>query len=40
MNKISIVGLNSQKPSIINDIMDLGVVEISCQDAKLTDPEW
>jgi len=40
MNKISIVGLNSEKSLIINDIMDLGVVEISSQDAKLTDPEW
>ena len=40
MNKISIVGLNREKASIISDIMDLGVVEISSQDAKLTDPEW
>lgn len=40
MNKISIVGLNSEKSLLIKDIMDLGVVEISAQDAKLTDPEW
>lgn len=40
MNKISIVGLNSEKSLLIKDIMDLGVVEISSQDAKLTDPEW
>jgi len=40
MNKISIVGLNTEKSLLIKDIMDLGVVEISSQDAKLTDPEW
>lgn len=40
MNKISIIGLNSDKSSVIRDIMDLGVVEISSQDSKLTDPEW
>lgn len=40
MNKISIIGLNNDKSSVIRDIMDLGVVEISSQDSKLTDPEW
>ena len=40
MNKISIVGLNSEKSLLIRDIMDLGVVEISSQDSKLTNPEW
>lgn len=40
MNKISIAGLDSEKPLLIKDIMDLGVVEISSQDSKLTDPEW
>jgi V/A-type H+-transporting ATPase subunit I len=40
MNKISIVGLNREKSLLIRDIMDLGVVEISSQDDKLTDPEW
>ncbi len=40
MNKISIIGLNTHKPSVIKEIMDLGVVEIRSQDFKLTDPEW
>lgn len=40
MNKISIIGLNTHKPSVIKEIMDLGVVEISSQELKLTDPEW
>jgi V/A-type H+-transporting ATPase subunit I len=40
MNKISIIGLNKEKSLLIKDLMDLGVVEISSQDAKLTDPEW
>lgn len=40
MNKISIIGMNTEKSLLIKDIMDLGVVEISSQDTKLTDPEW
>lgn len=40
MNKISIIGLNSIKTDLIKEIMDLGVVEISSQDSKLTDQEW
>ena len=40
MNKISIIGLNSIKQQLIKQIMDLGVVEISSLDSKLTDPEW
>ncbi len=40
MNKINIIGLNTEKSLLIKDIMDLGVVEISSQDSKLTDPEW
>lgn len=40
MNKISTIGLSSFKSSLIKELMDLGVVEISAQDSKLTDPEW
>ena len=40
MNKISIIGLNSIKTELIKEVMELGVVEISSQDTKLTDPEW
>lgn len=40
MNKINIIGLNSEKSLLIKGVMDLGVVEISSQDTKLTDPDW
>ncbi|MEA5094901.1 MAG: V-type ATP synthase subunit I [Sedimentibacter saalensis] len=40
MKKISTIGLSSIKSSLIKELMDLGVVEISAQDSKLTDPEW
>ena len=40
MNKINIIGLDVIKTDLINRIMDLGVVEISSQDSKLSDPEW
>lgn len=40
MNKISIIGLNNEKSLLIKDIMDLGVVEVSSQDSKLTNPDW
>ena len=40
MNKVNIIGLDSIKAELIKRIMDLGVVEISSQDTKLTDPEW
>lgn len=40
MNKISIIGLNKEKPLLVKEIMDLGVVEISSQDYKLTEPDW
>ncbi len=40
MSKVSIIGLNNHKSSIIKEIMDLGVVEINSQDSKLSDPEW
>ncbi|MDD2397499.1 MAG: V-type ATP synthase subunit I [Tissierellia bacterium] len=40
MNKINIIGLDSIKTELIKKIMDLGVVEISSQDTKLTDSEW
>ncbi len=40
MNKINIIGLDGIKTDLLKRIMDLGVVEISSQDSKLTDPEW
>ncbi|MDW5299744.1 MAG: V-type ATP synthase subunit I [Sedimentibacter sp.] len=40
MNRISIIGLNSIKSSLIKELMDSGVVEISAQDSKLSDQDW
>ncbi len=40
MSKISIIGLNKEKSLLIKELMDLGVVEISSQDSKLTDEQW
>jgi len=40
MNKISAIGLNTVKVELVKELMDLGVVEISSQDSKLTDPDW
>jgi len=40
MEKISAIGLDIFKTVLIKELMDLGVVEISSQDSKLTDPEW
>ncbi len=40
MNKISAIGLETVKAHLIKELMDLGVVEISSQDSKLTDPDW
>jgi V/A-type H+-transporting ATPase subunit I len=40
MNKISAVGLDTVKLELVKELMDLGVVEISSQDSKLTDPDW
>jgi len=40
MNKISAIGLGTVKTGLVKELMDLGVVEISSQDSKLTDPDW
>ena len=40
MNKISAIGLDTVKTGLVKELMDLGVVEISSQDSKLTDPDW
>lgn len=40
MEKISIIGIDQDKGKIIEDLMDLGVVEISTQEAKLADDQW
>lgn len=40
LSKFSVIGLNDYKPKILKGLMDLGVVEINNQDAKLTDEDW
>lgn len=40
LSKFSVIGLNDHKPKILKGLMDLGVVEINNQDAKLTDENW
>ncbi len=40
MNKLSVIGMNEEKKSLLKDLMDLGVVEISSSTDKLQDEEW
>lgn len=40
MNKISAIGLDTIKTGLLKELMDLGVVEVSSQDSKLTDSDW
>ena len=40
LSKFGVIGLNERKPQILKRLMDLGVVEIKNQDAKLTDEDW
>ena len=37
MNKLSVIGMNQEKKSLLKDLMDLGVVEISGSADKLQD---
>jgi V/A-type H+-transporting ATPase subunit I len=40
MNKISIIGLDGVKSSLIKELMDLGVMEITSLDYRLHDKDW
>lgn len=40
MNKLSVIGMNQEKKSLLKDLMDLGVVEISGSADKLQDENW
>ncbi|MBQ0017824.1 MAG: V-type ATP synthase subunit I [Clostridiales bacterium] len=40
MNKLSVIGMISEKEDLIKTLMDLGVVEISSNAGKLQDEEW
>ncbi|MEA4816844.1 MAG: V-type ATP synthase subunit I [Lachnospiraceae bacterium] len=40
MSKLNVIGLNENKAQLLSDLINIGVVEISNQDSKLTDEEW
>lgn len=40
MNKLSIIGLSSEKEALLRDLMELGVVELKDQSDKLLDQQW
>lgn len=40
MNKLSVIGMNSEKQDLIKSLMNLGIVEITSTTDKLQDEEW
>lgn len=40
MNKLSVIGLESDKDQLLKDLMDLGAVELRDQSDKLLEEEW
>lgn len=40
MEKLAVIGLAKDRDNLMRELMRLGVVEITAQDAKLTDDEW
>ena len=40
MNKLSVIGLSSKRENLINQLIELGVVEINVQNQKLMESEW
>lgn len=40
MEKLSVIGLAKDREGLMEELMRLGVVQITAQDAKLTDDEW
>ncbi len=40
MNKLSVIGLETEKSGLLHRLMDLGVVELTDQSEKLQDAEW
>lgn len=40
MNKLSVIGLESEKAAVLSELQRLGVVELSDQSDKLSDAEW
>lgn len=40
MEKLTVIGLTKDREGLMEELMRLGVVQITAQDAKLTDDEW
>ena len=40
MQRIAVIGLESEKEKLINQLMDFGAVELTDQSAKLSDEKW
>ena len=40
MNKLSVIGMNDEKQTLLRELMDLGVVEVSKPEDLLQDEEW
>ena len=40
MNKLSVIGMNDEKQTLLRELMDLGVVEVSKPEDWLQDEEW
>jgi V/A-type H+-transporting ATPase subunit I len=40
MKKLSVIGLDAVREQLTRELMDLGVVEMNTQDAKLADAQW
>jgi V/A-type H+-transporting ATPase subunit I len=40
MNKLSVIGMNSEKKDLLKSLMDLGMVEVSGSEEKLQDEDW
>lgn len=40
MSKLSVIGMNAEKPALLKELMDLGVVEVSGSEGKLQEDAW
>lgn len=40
MQKLTVIGLNSERTAFLHELMRLGVVEINSQEGVVNDEEW
>ena len=40
MKKLSVIGMNDEKQTLIKELMDLGIVEVANPEGKLQSEEW